>query len=497
MSMFARLPVICCLLILCGAAQSAAQSLPPEALAVHAVNRLTFGATPGEVDRVRAMGFAAYVDEQLAPEKLPDPQALVDRIAALKSASMDTVQLFRTYGPKAPGGPRKNPTMDEITAAKEKASFIHAEASEAKLWRILLSPRQLEELVCDFWYNHFNVPASKGLTHLWVGSYEREAIRPNALGRFEDLLLAVTRHPAMLIALENWQSASPESVQGKGKQRTLVEMHARELMTSHTMGPDARIKAQDVTTLAFILAGWSIGAPRTPQDKFGFVFDPDRHDSKDKTFLGKTIKASGFNEGVEALHLLATQPETARNICGKLIRFFLTEDVPKPLEESLSKVFLDSQGDIKAVLKALFTSPEFADRKYAGNKLRNPLRFVASVVRASGRPVYEVRSLAEHLEWLGMPLYEAPGVSGYKDSRDVWLAADLLLKRLELSWQAGAGGLPCWSPGTWKQVEPLDAKALARTMGLALSPATGQAVESAAPGLKAGVLLGSPDGQQF
>lgn len=496
--MSVRLLVLCGLLCgLCFPAPVRAQSLAPEAMAAQVVNRLSFGAVPGEVDRVRAMGVAAYVEEQLAPEKLPEPQALAERLAALKTVSMDTVQLFRTYGPKAPGGPRKNPTMDEITAAREKASIIHTEASEAKLWRILLSPRQLEELMCDFWYNHFNVPASKGLAHLWVGSYERESIRPHALGRFEDLLLAVTHHPAMLINLENWQSASPDSPQGKGKPRPLVEVHARELMTAHTMGVDAKIKNQDVNSLALILAGWSIGAPRTPQDKLGFVFDEQRHDIKDKVFLGKTIKASGVNEGVEALRLLAAQPETAHNICAKLIRFFLTEDVPKPLEESLSKVFLDSKGDIKAVLRALFSSPEFADRKYAGTKFKNPLRFVAAVVRASGRPVQEVRSLAENLDWLGMPLYDAPGSSGFKDSRDVWLAAELMLRRLNLAWQAGEGRMPCWSPGSFRPVEALDAMALARTMGLTLSPATSHAVEGAAPGLKAGVLLGSPEGQQF
>ncbi|MBI4806373.1 MAG: DUF1800 domain-containing protein [Desulfovibrio sp.] len=496
--MFARLTALCCLFWLSIAASALAQTLSPEALAVHGVNRLSFGPAPGDIDRVRAMGFSAYVEEQLAPEKLPEPQALTDRLAALKTYSMDTVQLFRTYGPKAPGGPRKNPTMDEINAAKGKAAIIHQEAAQAKLWRALLSPRQLEELLCDFWYNHFNVPAGKGLTHLWVGSFEREAIRPFVLGRFEDMLLAVTRHPAMLIHLENWQSASPDSQQGKGKQRPLVEIHARELLTSHTTGLEpGKVKAQDVNSLALILAGWSVGSPRTPQDKNGFVFDEHRHDGKDKIFLGKTIKGAGLNEGLEALHLLATHPETAKNVSTKLARFFLADDPPKALEEALTKVFIDTKGDIRAVLKALFASPEFSDKKYAGTKFKNPLRYVTSMVRASSRPVNEVLSLTEHLNWLGMPLYDAPGASGYKETRDVWLAADAMLKRLNLAAQAGGGGLPCWSPGSYKAVEPLDAKMLAKNMGLTLSPVTGQAVEAAQPGFKAGVLLGSPEGQQY
>jgi len=475
----------------------AAEPLADEAMAVHVLNRLSFGPFPGEIERVRAMGWKAYVEEQLNPEKMALPQALTARLAAIKTESMDTVQLFREYGPKAPGGPRKNPTLEEIQAAKEKASFIQAEAAEAKLWRAILSPRQLEELLCDFWYNHFNVPASKGLAHLWVGSFEREAIRPYVLGRFGDMLLAATRHPAMLIHLENWQSAAPESAVGKGLQRPLVEMHARELLTAHTMGADAKLKPQDVNTLANILAGWSIGAPRGPQDVNGFVFDERRHDARDREFMGHAIKAGGVSEGVEAIRILAARPETARNICTKLARFFVAEDPPKPLVEELSKKFLETGGDIKAVLGVLFESRDFADGKHAWNRFKTPLRYVVSMLRAGARPVREVRSLAENLEWLGQSLYDGPGASGYKDESSPWLAADLFLKRLNLAVMAGKGALPCWSSGSWTPLEKLDSTSLAKTMGLKLSAGTATAVEQAAPELKAGVLLGAPEGQQY
>jgi len=466
-------------------------------MAVHVVNRLSFGPYPGEIERVRSMGWQAYVEEQLAPEKMALPRALTERLAALPTQAMDTVTLFRAYGPKPPGGPRKTPTLDEINLAKEKAAVIQNEAAEARLWRAILSPRQLEELLAGFWGNHFNTPASKGLVHLWVGSFEREAIRPFVLGRFEDMLLAATRHPAMLIHLENWLSASPDSQTGKGMQRPLAEQHARELMTAHTMGADARPKAQDVQSLALILAGWTVGSPRGPQDGGGFAFDERRHDVKDKPFLGQTIRGQGLAEGVEALHLLAARPETARNLTAKLARFFLADVPPRELEDRLARTYLESRGDLRAVLKALFLSPEFADSRFAGNRFKTPERWLVSVVRAASRPVEETRSLAEHLEWLDMPLYDAPGVSGFKDVREAWLTADGLLKRLNLAVQAGRGALPCWAPGAWRAVEPLDQQALAAAMGIKLSPDTALAVQAAAPDLRAGVLLGAPEAQQY
>ncbi|MFZ5425741.1 MAG: DUF1800 family protein, partial [Thermodesulfobacteriota bacterium] len=301
----------------------------------------------------------------------------------------------------------------------------------------------------------------------------------------------------MLIHLENWQSASPESQAGKGLQRPLVEMHARELLTAHTMGEAAKARPQDVNALANMLAGWSIGAPRGPQDVNGFVFDERRHDSKDREFMGTVIKGGGMSQGLEAIRVLAARPETARNICGKLARFFVAEEPPKALVEDLSKKFLDTGGDIKAVLAALFESRDFADSKHAWNRIKSPLRYVVSIVRAAGRPVGDVRSLAENLEWLGQGLYDAPGVSGHKDESSRWLAADLFLKRLNWAVMAGRGALPCWSPGNWTPLEKLDQGFLARTMGLKLAAGTAQAVEQAAPELKAGVLLGSPEGQLY
>jgi len=495
------MPVLLLLLVLVAvllaAATCRAGTPPAEVQAAHVADRLSFGPFPGEIDRIKAMGVQAYIEEQLNPGALPLPESLTARLAALTTSSMDTVTLFRAYGPKAPGGPRSNPTMDEIQSAKEKAQIIQAEAAEAKLWRAILSPRQLEEVLVDFWYNHFNVPADKGLAHLWVGSYEREAIRPYVLGNFKDMLLAVTRHPAMLIYLENWQSASAGSQIGKNLQRPLVELHAREVMTSHTMGSNLRAKAQDMANLAQMLAGWSIGSPHGPGDVNGFVFDERRHESKDRDFMGTSIKGGGVQEGIEALNVLAASPDTARNISAKLAAAFVSEDPPKELVESLARTFTQSGGNLKAVMRELLASQEFMDPKYIGAKLKSPLRFVVAIARACGRPIQETRSLAENLEWLGQPLYNAPGVSGFKDDRAAWLAADLFLKRLNMASLAGRGALPCWQPGSYAPVEKLDPDSLAKAMGLTVLPLTKQGMDKVPPEYKAGVLLGSPEAQQY
>ncbi len=481
--------------------QAWAQDLTPERKAAHAVWRLSFGPTPGEIDRVKTMGVAAYLREQLTPTGLADPPELHQRLAPLKTQGMDAIGLFRTFGPKARGGAQ--PTEAELKSARARAAIIQQEAAQAKLWRALLSKRQLEELLTDFWFNHFNVAASKSLDHLWVGAFEREAIRPHVLGKFEDMLQAATRHPAMLIFLDNWQSASQDSAFGKGKSRPLLEVHAKELLTSHTMGANAHPKPSDINALARILAGWTIGAPRTPLDKNGVAFDERRHDTKDKVLLGVTIKGGGASETDEAIHLLAQQPATAANICAKLTQFFLAEDAPKPLLDRLAALFLSSNGDIRAVLTALFDSPEFWDAKYAASKYKTPLRAMVSTLRAAGRPVTEVDSLAATLADMNMPLYDAKFPSGYKDARDTWLTSEIMLKQLLFADRAGAGLLPCWGAtgkeAAWQYQPstPLDAASLAATMGITPSVATGNVLDACSPRIKAGVLLGSPEGLTY
>lgn len=500
--MAARFWLLGVLIVLTFGSWAMAQEVDTRAQAAHAVNRLTFGPAPGEIDRAASMGVRAWVAEQLAPETLAEPDELLRRIAPLKTQEMDTVRLFRAYGPKAPGGPRTRPTLDEIKAARKKAAVVLNEAAQAKLWRAILSPRQLQELMIDFWYNHFNISARKGLDHLWVGSFEREAIRPNAMGKFPELLLAVTKHPAMLIAYDNWQSAAPESPQGKGRPRPLIDAHAREILASQTMGPRS-FKPADVVALARMLAGWSIGSPRAATDRNGFVFDERRHESRDKTLLGVVIKGGGIHEGEKALELLALRPETAHFISRKLARRFLGQDPGKDLEERLVKSFLDTKGDIKAVLAALFDSREFFDPKVMGDAFKPPLRYVLGTVRAAGRPVTDVSGLVRTIADMGQPLYDCPSSQGYKDDRDSWLTAEGQLKRLLFAAKAGEGTLDGWGPdpvappAAYKPPAPLDPGLLAKTLGFEPDAQTRRVMDACTLHLKAAVLLAGPQAQSY
>jgi uncharacterized protein (DUF1800 family) len=207
--------------------------------------------------------------------------------------------------------------------------------------RSIYSDRQLQEVMVDFWYNHFNVYADKGIDRLWVGAYEREAIRPYALGKFRDLLVATARHPAMLFYLDNWQNSNPNFNRKKGRPQGLNENYARELMELHTLGVDGGYQQTDVIALAKILTGWGFKQPgQQVTDGYTFQFNPHRHDFSNKIFLDRDIVGSGINEGEQALELLSRHPSTAKQISFKLAQYFVADVPPKSLIDRLD--FLNS-----------------------------------------------------------------------------------------------------------------------------------------------------------
>jgi hypothetical protein len=242
----------------------------------------------------------------------------------------------------------------------------------------------------DFWFNHFNVNAYDGYDQLWIGNYEEAAIRPHALGHFRDLLLATAHHPAMLYYLDNESNTAPGSPNARGLFAGLNENYARELMELHTLGVDGGYTQDDVATLARILTGWgfdyhnlSVGSGSA------FSFDASRHDAGDKIFLGQRIPAGGEEQGVAAIDILARSPATAHHLAFELAQYFVADNPPPALVDRLAQRFLDSDGDIKAVMADLLSSREFRDS--AGQKYKTPYQYVLSAARAAGVEVNNPR----------------------------------------------------------------------------------------------------------
>jgi uncharacterized protein (DUF1800 family) len=501
-----------------------AAAMPPELKEMHVLNRLAFGPTAADLEHARSIGVEKYIQEQLSPDSIPLPQNLVDELNGLQTLRLSAPELFVEYGPPSYRGLQGD--KEAIQKARQRARIIVEEAVQARLRRAIESPRQLEEVMVNFWFNHFNVFAQKGVDHLWIGSYEKEAIRPYALGRFRDLLGATAKHPAMLFYLDNWQNTAPDSPGARGNFKGLNENYARELMELHTLGVDGGYTQQDVITLAKILTGWGFRRPGQavqarpvrfaagdPSGRFSsasaFYFDPSRHDPSRKIFLGHSIRGSGINEGEEALDILAQHPATARHISFELAQYFVSDTPPNSLVDRLAREYLDSHGDIRAVLNSLFRSPEFWDQQYFGKKFKTPYEYVISAVRAAGTPVTNTRPLYGTMAQLGMPLYLCQTPDGYKNTQEAWLNPNGMTQRINFATALGAGRLPLnRSPvNTMEQmgdaaknaaadnasvrIEPLDAASLIRIVGPTLSQETKATIESARPPFRAPLILGS------
>ena len=272
---------ICLLLLGFGSLRPSDAATSADPKIMHVINRLSFGAHPGDVETVEKLGVEGYIQQQLHPESIPQPQTLTDQLSQLETLNLTPLQLFAQISlPKLPKG--QTPTPEEKRAFRQKMAHVREQAEEARLLQATESPRQLQEVMVDFWYNHFNVFSNKGIDEMLVGAYEQEAIRPYALGRFRDLLAATAHHPAMLYYLDNWQNSAPNTP-AKGKRaQGLNENYARELMELHTFGVDGGYTQQDVIALAKILTGWTFRRSAQPGvDPNGFYFDAKRLDYSD------------------------------------------------------------------------------------------------------------------------------------------------------------------------------------------------------------------------
>jgi uncharacterized protein (DUF1800 family) len=410
--------------------------------AVHVLNRLGYGPRPGDVERVKQMGVQRYIDSQLRPESIPYPQALTDRLKGLETANRTAGESVAEFNEL-----RKEVRNDEEGARQKRRMAIgrmNRETAEARLLRAIDSPRQLEEVMVDFWFNHFNVFAGKGIDRALIASYERDAIRPYALGSFRDLLGATAKHPAMLFYLDNYVSTSNEfgaeqARKGAKGPRGLNENYARELMELHTLGVDAGYTQKDVTELARMLTGWTFQPQRMVRFNETFRFDPKRHDNGAKAWLGRTVQPGGQQEGEMALDVLAVHPATAHHISYQLAQYFVSDAPPQALVERMAKTWVSTRGDIRAVLRTLFSSDEFMSPQAVGAKFKTPYQFVVSAVRATGVPVANVAPLLGTLNQLGMPLYGCQTPDGYKNTQDAWLNPDALTRRITFATALGSG----------------------------------------------------------
>jgi uncharacterized protein (DUF1800 family) len=450
-----------------------AAATPVNPKIIHLLNRLSFGASPRDIEKVESMGVDKYIQQQLSPDSIPEPQSLNNQLLQLETLRLSSQELAAEY--RQITANNKKPTSEEIKARQQRMRQVQDEATQARLIRAIESPRQLQEVMVDFWYNHFNVYAGKGRTRLWVGTYERDAIRPIILGKFRNLLEATARHPAMLFYLDNWQN----------RRTGLNENYARELMELHTLGVDGGYTQQDVITLAKILTGWGLSRNQKQSDT-GFYFDSKHHDFSDKVFLGHTIKGSGEAEVEEALDILSKHPATARHISYKLAQYFVSDNPPSSLVKKLQQRYLATDGNIREILITLFQSSEFWNAKNYNAKFKTPYQYVISAVRATGIQVNNTKPLANTLQQLGMPIFGCPTPDGYKNTEQVWLNPDAMTRRLSFAISLTSGRLTLLSN------QPVDASQLINTIGN-ISPKTLTVINSKAPKLRSSLILGSPE----
>lgn len=477
------LPAVSLLLALCACGHaresaSGAGAIPPirselsgDELANHVLNRLAYGPRPGDVEALRREGVERWIARQLAPETIPDAAAET-AAARYRSLNMDTRDLTAAYRQLQMARRQQqamSPTADSMPAAARRAAagltqeqrasarmvqLAVPEVAAAKIARAVLSERQLHEIMVDFWENHFSVFAGKGQTRLFIASYDRDVIRPRALGNFRDLLGAVARSPAMLFYLDNWQSAADSTretlaggrvgaarrgvAQQGGRPRGLNENYARELMELHTLGVDGGYTQQDVVEVARALTGWSLDLREGT-----FVFRRAMHDAEAKTVLGTRLPAGrGVEDGERVLDLLARHPSTARHVSRKLVVRFVSDSAPPALVERCAATFTRTDGDIRETLRCVVTSPEFFSASAHRAKVKTPFELVASALRAANAAPDASPRAAQLLAQLGQPPFGRQTPDGWPDRAEEWLSSGAMVNRVNFTLAVAARRVP-------------------------------------------------------
>jgi uncharacterized protein (DUF1800 family) len=437
----------------------------------HVLSRLTFGARPGDAQRVRSMGVDKWIEQQLQPGKIDDSH-LERFMSGYASLHEDQNELLLEFT----GARRERRAAQRRDTARERGNRMAREAmgdgvvtrrnvvtqlQSARVARAVATNRQLEEVVTDFWLNHFNVFAQKGPPQpFYIAEFEA-AVRKHSMGKFRDLLGAVAKSPAMLFYLDNARSMGdtskprlatinrrrasrlPDGMRqqvARLREGGLNENYGRELLELHTLGVDGGYTQQDVIELARVLTGWTI---RQPAAGGGFVFRPEMHDAAEKQLLGHRFPAGGgIEEGEKALDMLAKHPSTARHIARKLATRFTSDDPSDALVDRAAAVYLRTDGDIREVLRSILTSNEFFSRASYRSKVKSPFEVVVSAVRAMNAPPDQTPRTAQAIAFLGQPIYGHQAPNGYPETGEAWMNTGAILNRINFGIAAAGNRLP-------------------------------------------------------
>jgi uncharacterized protein (DUF1800 family) len=511
--------------------------LLPDEQIQQVLNRLTFGARPGDAELVRTIGIDKWIDLQLNPDRIPDPSIdnLSKNYSVFSTPTGDIVRQFEDLQRLQRQAKRADadttmtkPEMrqevlarnPQLAQAAQRNQQMVGEIQSAQLARAVSSERQLNEIMVDFWENHFSVFAGKGQTRLYLAQYDRDVIRPHALGKFRDLLGAVAHSPAMLFFLDNWESAAdsthptlaqarrpggrglggfgggigrlppaarerllnatPEErqrilqqAQQRGR-RGLNENYARELMELHTLGVDGGYTQKDVQEVARALTGWTFN-----RQSGEFQFNPVIHDAGEKTILGQKFPAGrGEDEGERVLDMVARHPSTAHFIVTKLARHFVSDDPPKALVDRCANTFSKTDGDIRETLRCVVTSPEFFSRAAYRAKVKTPFEVVASALRAVNATPDLTPRTAQIVARLGQPIFGRQTPDGWPDRGDAWMNTGAILNRINFGLSLAAGQIPGAQLTNWSDYSALSTQTRARQVDAVVKSMLGGQVSS-------------------
>ncbi|MBB6049880.1 DUF1800 domain-containing protein [Armatimonas rosea] len=529
-------------LSLAAPALSADKALTEEQRIVHVLNRLGFGPRPGDLERVKAQGLSAYIQQQLHPETLPDttveakaatfdglaiPPRTLDRLEAqsrqkgkalrkqLQRKATEAGQESSKKALRQQLTEKQRQELEQAAQAKKQVAEATQQVVANKFLRAIESEKQLQEVLVDFWSNHFNIDASKVRTAKIAD--EQRVIRPHVLGKFSELLNASAHSAAMMLYLDNDQSTAATPAKGKAKTKKkpggLNENYAREVMELHTLGVDGGYTQKDVTELARCLTGWGV-----EKGKYSsvFAYHDNLHDKKPKEVLGLRLPAGGGQEdGQAVLDLLARHPSTMRHISTQLCQRFVADNPPASLVEKCVATWKRTDGDIREILTTIFTSPEFNSASAFKSKVKSPFEYVVSAARALGAS-YEVGPKPQEsfgkktptgketltsgqVALLGQPLFRYAFPTGYPEESSKWVSSGALIGRINFALRLTEGKLDDLKVPSLAPLSPEKPQTLAlRLLGQPLSPATAATLQKqGVTGTKAvALLLGSPEFQR-